>query len=108
MSSISKENEDSIDSSSSKIDNSDNPHSNSYLRVLYEEILNFLNEPRVVKFAFQFFMIATGTILLKVLADRGFPLQDTLQFMGAWFLLMLLLPTPKGAKTDIDPFSEEI
>lgn len=107
MSDVSKENEDSIESSSNKLDNADRSLSKSYFIVLREEILNFVNEPRFAKFAFQFFIIATGAVLLKVLADRGFPLQDTLQFMFAWFLLMLLVPTPKAAKTDVDPFGEE-
>ncbi|MCE7733244.1 MAG: hypothetical protein GPJ54_00100 [Candidatus Heimdallarchaeota archaeon] len=105
---MSEENEDSVESSSNPIDNADNSVARSYFKVLYDEIQNFVNEPRFAKFAFQFFMMVTGAILLRILADRGFPLQDTLQFMGAWFLLMLLVPTPKAAKTDIDPFSEEI
>lgn len=107
MSGVSNENEDSSESSSNKLDNHDQPLSKNYYIVLREEILNFINEPRFVKFLFQFFMIATGTWILTILANRGFPLQDTLFFMFAWFVLMLLLPTPKAAKTDVNPFGED-
>lgn len=108
MSSVSGENDEVLESSTDTTEITSKQDPNSYLQVLYEEMLNFINEPRVAKFAFQFFMIITGLILLKILADRDFPLQDTFLFMILWFVLMLFVPTPKGAKTDVNPFGEEL
>lgn len=79
---------------------------NSLLKVPLEEFFNFINEPRVARFYMQLFLMVTGLIMLRELTDRKFPVLDTIEFMMIWFVLLLLLPIPEGAKTDIDPFNE--
>ncbi len=80
---------------------------NTILKVPLEEFFNFVNEPRVARFYMHLFLTLTGLVMLGELTDRGFPVIDTIQFMTIWFVLLLLLPIPEAAKSDIDPFNEK-
>jgi hypothetical protein len=77
-----------------------------YFDVVLEETTNFLVEPRVVRFYIQLIIFGSGLVLLRILADRDFPLRDTFLIMSLWFILLLFLPIPKGGKSDIDPFND--
>lgn len=79
---------------------------NTFLKVPLEEFLNFINEPRIARFYMHLFLILTGFLILRELADRNFPVVDTLQFMIAWFVLLILMPLPDASKSGIDPFTE--
>lgn len=79
----------------------------SLQEIVFDNVQNFVNEPRITQFLYQLLIIGSGMILIIILSNDKFPIERTIWVMLAWFTLVIVFPVPEKAKSNIEPFTKD-